>query len=307
MIQTILVPFDTSAKAGLAVNYATSIARATGGRLILYSVIPDEALRHHAESQLARVARQIEQAGIAVTARIEYRAGVATAIVESARADGADLIAMPTSAWSDVDRWLRGSVADAVLRQAETPVLIVPAQAGPTVVVTRQAIGTRRRRALTLGPAWPRPGGPQPRILVTLDGSDVATQVLEPARALAGALKAELLLLHVVERPVLRPSVEEDGATPVWAQEPLTEAEQYLETVAASIPAGEGSVRTLAVVGNPPAAISEAARTHKAHLIAMVTRGRGGLERQLLGSDATATLQQASDPDLLVRAPAIAG
>jgi nucleotide-binding universal stress UspA family protein len=37
---------------------------------------------------------------------------VATAIADTALADGADLIAMATSAWSDLDRWLRGSVAD---------------------------------------------------------------------------------------------------------------------------------------------------------------------------------------------------
>jgi nucleotide-binding universal stress UspA family protein len=307
MIRTILIPFDTSAKAGLAVEYATAIARATGGRLILYSVIPDEALRHHAQSQLARAAERIERAGVGVTTRIERRAGVATAIVRTARADGAELIAMATSAWSDLDRWLRGSVADEVLRHAEMPVLIVPAQAGQTVVATRQAIGTQRQRALTLGPAWPRPGEEQLRILVTLDGSDLAVQALGPARALAGAMKGELLLLRVVEPPALRPPVGDDSATPAWAQEPLSEAEDYLETVAATVPPGEGSVRTLAVVGDPPAAIAETARTQGAHLIAMATRGHGGLARQLVGSVATATLQRASVPVLLVRPTATSG
>jgi nucleotide-binding universal stress UspA family protein len=305
MMRTILIPFETSAKAGLAVEYASAIARATRGRLILYSVIPDEALRYHAESQLARAAEHIEQSGIGVTTRIEHRAEVATAIIDTALADGADLIAMATSAWSDLDRWLRGSVADEVLRQAEMPVLIVPAQASQTVLGTTQGIGTTRQRALTLGPAWPSPGEQQLRILVTLDGSDLAAQALGPARALAGAMKAELLLLRVVEPPALRPSGGDEGGMPAWAHEPLGEAEQYLETVAATIPSSEGSVRTLAIVGDPPAAIAEAARTHGAHLIAMATRGRGGLERQLLGSVATATLQQASVPMLLLRPTAL--
>jgi nucleotide-binding universal stress UspA family protein len=307
MTRTILIPLDTSARAALAVEYATAIARATGGRLILYSVIRDEALRYHAESQLARATEHIQQAGIGVATRIERRAGVATAIVETAREERADLIAMTTSAWSDLDRWLRGSVADEVLRQAETPVLIVPAQASQTIVATRQGIGAGRQRALTLGPAWPQPGEQQLRILVTLDGSDLAVQALGPARVLAGALKAELLLLRVVEPPILRSSVGDDGATPAWAQEPLGEAEQYLKTVAATLPRGEGSPRTLAVVGDPPTAIADAARTHGAHLIAMATRGRGGLARQFLGSVATATLQQASVPILLVRPIAPSG
>jgi nucleotide-binding universal stress UspA family protein len=181
------------------------------------------------------------------------------------------------------------------------PVLIVPAQAGETVAETRQGSGTRRAQGLTLDPAGPRPGEQRPRILVTLDGSDVAVRALEPARVLAGALKAEVLLLRVVEGPTAQPPVVGGSGAQAGSYEPLSEAEQYLESVAATVPSGEYSVRTLAVVGDPPVAIAEAARTHGAHLIAMATRGRGGLARWLLGSVATATLQQASVPLLLVR------
>jgi nucleotide-binding universal stress UspA family protein len=115
------------------------------------------------------------------------------------------------------------------------------------------------------------------------------------------------LLLRVVEPPALRPSAGDDGATPAWAHEPLTEAEQYLETVAATIPSSKGSVRTLSIVSDPPAAIAEAARTHGAHLIATATNGRGGLARQPLSSVAVATLQQAIVPVLLLRPIAPSG
>jgi nucleotide-binding universal stress UspA family protein len=174
LTRTILIPLDTSTNARLPVDYAITILHATDGRLILYSAIPDEALRHHMEHQLARVAERAQQAGINVTSRIECRTGVASAIVDKVRADEADLIAMATSAWSDVDRWLRGSVADEVVRQTEVPVLIVPARAGQTVLEATQRIGAQRQQALTLGSAWPSPGEQQPRIVVALDGCDPA-------------------------------------------------------------------------------------------------------------------------------------
>jgi len=299
MIRTILVPFDTSTKAGIAVDYASVIARAAGGRMILYSIIPDEALRHHAEYQLARATESAAQAGVSVLTRIENREGVAEAIIESARADEADLIAMGTSAWSDLDRWLHGSVADEVLRRAEVPVLIVPPQAAETVLVTRQGVGSQRQRAHTYASGWPG-ADEQPRILIALDGSDLAMRVLDPALALAEALKAELLLLRVVERPRWPPSGGDESATPAWAREPLREGQEYLDTLAATV-STERSVTTLAVVGDPPSAIAEAARTHGAQLIAMATHGRAGIARHLLGSVATATLQQATVPMLLVR------
>jgi nucleotide-binding universal stress UspA family protein len=301
---TILIPFDASARTALAVQYATAIASRSGGNLILYAVIPDERLRNYAESQLTRVREEITHARVGVMTRVDSGKEVAFAIVDTAQANGADLIAMATSASSDLHRWLDGSVTDEVLRQAQTPVLIVPAQVGDTVIATRQGIGFERQRAVTIGAAWPA-GRDQPlRILVTLDGSDLALQALAPARSLAGTLHAELLLLRVVERPFVRPSVGDDAGTPVWAREQLREAEEYLEGVAATDPPGEAMVRTLAVVGDPPAAIADTATTRGAHLIAMATRGRGGLARQLLGSVATATVQQASVPVLLVRSKA---
>jgi nucleotide-binding universal stress UspA family protein len=301
VIPTILIPFDASARTALAVQYATAIVSRIGGNLILYAVIPDEGVRNYAESQLARVAEEITHARVGVTTRVDCCKEVASAIVDTARANGADLIAMETSTSSDLHRWLEGSVTDEVLRQAETPVLIVPAQVGDTVIATRQGTAFEHQRAVTIGPAWPVGGDRPLRILVTLDGSDLARQALAPARALAGMLHAELLLLRVVERPFVRPSVGDEPGTPAWAREQLSEAEQYLDGVAATVPPGEASVMTLAVVGDPPAAIADTARTRGAHLIAMATRGRSGIARQLLGSVATATLQQATVPVLLVR------
>ena len=47
-------------------------------------------------------------------------------ILQAAQNYDVDLVCMTTQRWSDVDRWLNGSVMDAVLRQTNLPLLVVP-------------------------------------------------------------------------------------------------------------------------------------------------------------------------------------
>jgi nucleotide-binding universal stress UspA family protein len=64
--------------------------------------------------------------GKGYTVEAEHPAGHApTVIIERARALGADLIAMSTHGRSGLRRMFLGSVADAVLRHAQCPVLLV--------------------------------------------------------------------------------------------------------------------------------------------------------------------------------------
>ena len=53
-------------------------------------------------------------------------ATAAAAITEEAARQGADLIVMATRGHGAVQRWLLGSVAAAVVRAAETPIILVP-------------------------------------------------------------------------------------------------------------------------------------------------------------------------------------
>jgi nucleotide-binding universal stress UspA family protein len=300
MTRTILVPFDSSPRAGLAVRYAEAIACAGGGQLLLYCAIPDEALRPYAEYQLARLAEQAGKAGVDVATRIECRADAAAAILDAVHDTAASLIAMTTDVVSDLDRWLRGSVSDQVLRHSSVPVLVVPLEVSRNVVQTTQGIGTRRGRAFLTARTWPRTAR-RLRILVPLDGSEYAANAIAPARALVGAAATELLLLRVVEEPPLRLKIAENGFLPKWARIQLTEAERYLKTAAEAVLPFDGSVATLAVVGDPPASIAAVAQTHHVDMIAMASHGRGGIDRRLMGSVATATLQQANVPVLIMR------
>lgn len=125
------------------------------------------------------------------------------------------------------------------------------------------------------------------RVVVPLDGSEIAATILRFILPIAGPLDFEVTLVQVV------PPGEPDSAFP--------EARRYLEGVAAELE-GKG-VRTQIDVrrGNPTEAILACARDNAADLIAMTTRGKGGLADLVLGSVARAVLRSAPTPVFLFR------
>src|SRR5687768_12136866 len=89
-----------------------------------FTVYDVSARLNEAREYLAPVAADLRRQGVRVT--IDTRRGEAVAeIVAAARESGADIIAMTTLGRSGLGRILFGSVAEAVLRQAEIPVLMM--------------------------------------------------------------------------------------------------------------------------------------------------------------------------------------
>jgi nucleotide-binding universal stress UspA family protein len=149
------------------------------------------------------------------------------------------------------------------------------------------------------------------RIIVPLDGSVVAEQVLPHVQALARQFSSVVILLRATTPP--------EEVTPLAAAGPalvagpqldtaaLVEAEAhaasvYLEATAESL--RSAGVRVECAQQDGPAAyvILEQARKRGADLIAMTTHGRGGLVRLALGSVADGVVRGAPCPVLLVRA-----
>ena len=88
-------------------------------------VIEDVAkLRAEAEEYLASIAAQLRAKGVRVTTAVRRGEPVAE-ILAGAREVDADLIAMTTHGRSGLSRLLFGSVAAAVLSQAEVPVFLM--------------------------------------------------------------------------------------------------------------------------------------------------------------------------------------
>jgi len=140
------------------------------------------------------------------------------------------------------------------------------------------------------------------RVLVPLDGSELAEVVFSYATELAARLDLDLVLLHVVD-PHERDLVPLHRAYVERAAEVLRRQSEELQKKADIQPKGEGvAARGELAVGHPAEEILECALRHDIDLILMATHGRSGIKRWALGSVADKVLRVSKTPVCLVRA-----
>jgi nucleotide-binding universal stress UspA family protein len=148
------------------------------------------------------------------------------------------------------------------------------------------------------------------KILVPLDGSEFAEQVIPQIEPLAEKLGSALVLIQVTTPlEVLLAQVSPGMAgSPgvVFDPQPLMEAEQeaaaeYLGRWTEHLRSKGYTVEAEHPAGHAATVIIERARAHGADLIAMTTHGRSGLGRMFFGSVADAVLSHSHCPVLLVR------
>lgn len=141
------------------------------------------------------------------------------------------------------------------------------------------------------------------KILVPLDGSPRAEAILPHVVALARALSAEVVLAQVIEPlPQVTAPGEPVPALPVAAIHELTAAaEAYLSGIAGQLGQQGLRVRSLVPYGPVVEQIIAAAEQAGVDLIAIASHGRGGLAQLFYGSVASALLQRAGRPLLMVR------
>ena len=136
------------------------------------------------------------------------------------------------------------------------------------------------------------------RILVPLDGSNLAEMVLPAARYLAGRLQATLILFHVVEK---------DSPDEIHGQHHLrevAEARAYLDQLARQLSSAEVSVlqdvHEVQEVG-----VAQTIRDHAEELhtdmIILCAHGHGGLRDMIFGSIAQQVIRQGTVPVLFIR------
>jgi nucleotide-binding universal stress UspA family protein len=298
----ILVPLDGSALAEQALSCAVTLARGLRAELVLLRAVsaPSDARNYiggtamreadllerldaEAEEHLREVADRVRGAGLGVLPVVR-QGPAAEVIVDCAEQMDVWGVIMATHGYSGIRRWTHGSVAERVLQAASVPVLMVRAQ--------EQAEGDSQQLSLCR------------RILVPLDGSKMAEQVLSPVRSAAQAVDAEVFLFQTL--------IDQSAAVvasdwyflppPGQFEEEERQAQAYLERVADSLREEEVRVFTATQAGRPAESIIEYAEANGIDLIAMSTHGRTGLARWALGSVADRVLRACRVPILLVRA-----
>ena len=134
------------------------------------------------------------------------------------------------------------------------------------------------------------------RILVPLDGSEMAEAVLTQVRRLLFRKDAEVLLVQAIGLP---PAVESDLSTILAILQ--ARALEYLNGVGRRLSEQGARVRTFVRQGAPAETILEVAEKEEASLIAMSTHGRSGIARWVLGSVAEKVIRASPIPVLAVR------
>ena len=284
MLATIIVPLDGSDFAARAIPDATALATSSGAKLVLVRVLAHRALesavdeRDAIQASLNMDADTLRADGLRVETAVRrvhpiHADDVARAIAVVADEQQAELIVMSTHGRGGLGRWVYGSVADSLLQQSTTPVLLVSPHVDSPLPTDRRL-----------------------RVLVPLDGSELAEDAIETANLLAGTLDTELTLLQVVESPPYPYYY-----LPYDPDAELGAARQYLQSHADRLRAQGKRVTARATMGNPSWVVARVAREVEADIVVMATHGRTGLDRLVLGSVATATLQRSDVPVLLVR------
>jgi nucleotide-binding universal stress UspA family protein len=286
MYSKILVPLDGSKLAEQVLPYAQLLAGACDASLTLLQVTPAGArmpftLSQSAGDYLKFTAASLKPSPADVVEKIGKPAEV---IVDLARSAADGLIAMATHGMTGPRRWLLGSVASKVVQSAENPSLLI--RATPNAAASA-AVAFKR-------------------IIVPLDGSGVAETVLPHARALAGKLKLDVLLLRTYSLPpeafVVADGVVDQGPAP-FRKSLQEEAEKYLDGKVAGMHAdGLTGVTASVIEGDPASEIIDLAASAPHNLIAMSTHGRSGVGRWALGSVAEKVIQHSRAPVLLIRA-----
>ena len=139
-------------------------------------------------------------------------------------------------------------------------------------------------------------------ILIPLDGSARAEAILPHVEDLAKRYGATVVFMRVVEPVPLTVGLE--GAYTVLREESerrINQAESYLAGLENQYREKGIKVRTHLAHGSAVEAITEAAKSEGADLIAMASHGRTGLSQVFYGSVAAGVLHRVDRPLLLIR------
>jgi nucleotide-binding universal stress UspA family protein len=289
-IERILCPVDFSEYSVRAYEYAYSLAKHYGARLVIEHVVqpitvtypyygfPDVNaydvywnISSDAEKRIQDIIGTHPVNGVRPEWIVEK--GVAPdAILSAAQEREASLIVMGTHGRRGLDRLALGSVTERVLRRAHCPVLVV-----------------RKPARDFVSPNTPGDPVRLQRILMCTDFSAHSEKALDYALSLGQEYGAELTLLHVVEGA---PASKDLLAA-------TSEAMHALEDAVPG-PANGCKVKCLVRIGKPYQEIIQFAQENQSDLVVLGVRGRNALDLALFGSTSHRVIQLGCCPVLAI-------
>jgi nucleotide-binding universal stress UspA family protein len=249
-----------------------------GSELAAHALEPASELAKHVNGELLLMSVAADSH---CTVHVAVKEGdTASVIVDTTAEEDIDLIVMSTHGRSGFTRWMMGSVTTKVLHKTTCPVLAV------------------------------RSAEPICRVLITLDGSELAEQALEPGFEVARRLGAQVTLLTVQEEAEIDSETirqlerAEKGLGKREKHRIYERDEAYLQDLAFRYEAATDVKTQIAVADGPVApGILHFAENWHANLIVMATHGRTGLRRWVYGSVTEKILHSAHCGMMIIRPP----
>jgi nucleotide-binding universal stress UspA family protein len=295
MYRSILVPLDGSLPSEQSLPYAMTLARRSGATLQLayvhtplllgegtmYLGTPDVQLWEEEKKYLLAVVDRLKKAGLEKVSAHVLEGPIAETLQEHALGEGSDLIVMTTHGRGPASRFWLGSVADQLVHRVPMPLLLIRTREGVPAPVGESGVRN---------------------VLVALDGTPTAEQILQPAGVLAKLMGASCTLLRVVPSVVPHVVYTEAAVSATLADKLRAEAHVYLQRVADSLREQGFAVQTRTIAhAHPATAILNEAASGEYDVLALETHGRRGLPRLFLGSIADKVVRGATVPVLVHR------
>ncbi|MBN1535575.1 MAG: universal stress protein [Anaerolineales bacterium] len=279
-IQHIATLLDGSDNAAQALPMAQFICETTGAQITLLSAstryLEGSETQSETDLYLCSVAEKIHAAGIQVNCAIRSESP-AEATLKLVDEMGVDMVVVTTRGSSGEKNWLREGLSSKLVHLLDIPILLV------------QVFESGAPEAPHIG-----------RILVALDGSAFAEQLLPYARLFAKQFDCELMLICV---PAV-PESEKYRASASVIRTIRSQAEnnmrKYLDSVAKSLRAEGLTIQTVVTGSYPARTIVDVGKREGVDLIMISSQGRGGLDLLFMGSVAQQVVQLTDSPVFII-------
>ncbi len=280
-IKNIAVLLDASSYAEGALPWAKMISKQADAHLTILSSIKNHTNTLHEQFEDTKRIRQDYLTKVCEATRAEgvdvdcaIRPGFVADATQSLVAEqNVDLVITTTRGKSGKKHWISGGVSRKLVQKINQPVMLV--QISENGDTTQPKLD---------------------RILVALDGSIYSERVLPYARVLAQNFGSELILLSVPAVPEPEDYLAPPGVVNVIRKNAEANMSNFLEAVARSLREEGLTVRTMVTGSLPARTIVNVAEQESVDLIMSTSRGRGGIDLFMLGSEAQRIVENTTKP-----------
>ena len=286
MINHILIPLDGSALAECVLPHVMAITPVTNAHVTLLHVMEHpqngrgtaavdpvdwHLQKQKSEKYLEQIAGRLSKSGVLGVEHIVLEGNPANGVIDFARNNNVDLIALSTHGQSGLSGWNVSSVVQKILLRSHKSTLLVRAYLSPSTGMTK----IRYKR-----------------LFVGMDCSPRSEFVLPFAISLAQFHKSQIVLECVVERPQainrLPPSDEDAELINRFVEKNYQAATHYLKQLLTQFSMKELKLKAHVSIGeNAISVLHDLAEEANADLVMLVAHGYSGERRWPYGSVTT--------------------